>query len=763
MKSASLLERLLVDRRGLRSGSWGASLTATAIVAAATALRLILEPWLEGAQFITFFAAVFLATFLCGRGAGFLAVALSALSAWAFIMAPAFAFEHIYALMLFCVLAALDVVIISALVAALARVGHLNASLRDSEMRYRTLADNASDLITLRDIDRHPQYISPACRRLLGYEPEEFGALEPEDLVHPDDLETLLHIHRTLSAEVPTAKSIQRVRHKNGSYVWHEAVHNWVAAGTDGHPQILTVVRDITERKAAEDATARLQVLLNDAVSAIDDGIAIYDSQERLIVANAAMRRLAAGPPDLLEPGRTFTEVVDHVRTGYSRMDEKTFAAFRSWRTAQFRAADGIPHEQFLFDGNWILLKDFRTREGGVVSVASDITALKWAAIELDSARAKAEAANIAKSRFLAAASHDLRQPLQTIALLEGILREMVIDPKASSIVDKLGMSLNAMSDMLDALLEINQLEAGIVEPVIQDFAIGDLLERLRAELSYHAEAKGLALHVVRNRAIVRSDPKLLERIVRNLLSNAIKYTQKGKILIGCRRHGAALCIEVMDTGIGIPDDQIQLIFEEFHQVDNPARDRRHGLGLGLSIVQRLSNLLGHQIRVRSVLRKGSVFSVEVPIGDRPAAVPTNVRKPDPCVKPTQILLVEDDEAIRESTQILLERDGHTVVAAEDPAQALVHLRQTNWRPEVVVSDFNLPGGMNGLEMIEVIRSEFREPLSAILLTGGVSSAMQETLDAADCMLLYKPVPSATLKAAIAQCRAVPPKVLVET
>jgi PAS domain S-box-containing protein len=763
MKSVPLLERLLVDRRGLRPGSWGSYLVATAIVAAATALRLMLEPWLAGTQFITFFAAVFLAAFLCGRGAGFFAVALSALSDWAFIMAPAFAFEHIYVLILFCVLTALSVLIISALRAVLARVARLNASLRDSEMRYRTLADNASDLITLRDIDGRAQYVSPASRRLLGYEPEELGALRPDDLVHPDDLEAVVRSQRTLSADIPVTKSVQRVRHKNGSYVWLEAAHNWVAPGADGHPHILTVVRDITERKVAEDAAARLQALLTDAVSAIDDGIAIYDSQERLIVANAAMRRLAGGPADLLEPGRTFTEVVDHVRTGHSHMDEKTFAAFRSWRTAQFRAADGTPHEQRLADGNWILLKDFRTREGGAVSVVSDITALKCAAIELDSARAKAEAANIAKSRFLAAASHDLRQPLQTIALLEGLLRDVVTDPPALSLIDKLGMSLKAMSDMLDTLLEVNQLEAGIIEPAIQDFAIGDLLERLRAELRYHAEAKGLALHVVRSSAIVRSDSKLLERVVRNLLSNAIKYTQKGKILIGCRRHGAALCIEVMDTGIGIPDDQIQLIFEEFHQVDNPARDRRLGLGLGLSIVQRLSNLLGHQIRVRSILRKGSVFSVEVPLGKRPAAAPTNMRKPDSCVKPTQILLVEDDEAIREPTQILLERDGHTVVAAEDPAQALAHLRQTNWRPEVIVSDFNLPGGMNGLELIEAIRREFREPLSAILLTGGVSSAMQEALDAADCMLLHKPVPSATLKAAIAQCRAVPPKVLVET
>jgi two-component system CheB/CheR fusion protein len=174
-------------------------------------------------------------------------------------------------------------------------------------------------------------------------------------------------------------------------------------------------------------------------------------------------------------------------------------------------------------------------------------------------------------------------------------------------------MSLNAMSAMLDTLLEINQLEAGIVKTVIKDFAIGDLLERLRVELGYHAAAKGLTLHVVRNGAIVRSDPRLLEHIVRNLLSNAIKYTMHGKILLGCRRRAALLRIDVIDTGIGIPHDQIETIFEEFHQVDNPARERHRGLGLGLTIVQRLSNLLAHPVNVRSILGKGSVFSVEVP------------------------------------------------------------------------------------------------------------------------------------------------------
>jgi PAS domain S-box-containing protein len=762
MKPTPLLEQLLVDRPGLRPGSWGAYLAVAPIVAAATAVQLLLAPLLANVQLMTLSAAVIFAPFLCGSAAGFLAVALSALSAWAFIMTPAFALEHVFALVVFCFLGSFCVVIISMLQAAVARVEHLIGSLRESEMRYRTLADNASDLILLQDIHSHFQFISPACRRLLGYEPEELRALRGEGLIHPDDRETLFGIYRSLSTEAPTAKCILRVRHKNGSYVWAEAIYNWVAAGADGQSHIVTVARDITQRKAAEDATARFQALLNDAISAIDDGISIYDTDERLIVANAAMSRLTGGPADLLELGRTFTEIVDRIGTWY-KMDEKSFTVFRPRRIAQFRSADGVPQEQLHPNGNWILLRYFRSREGGVVAVASDITALKDAAFELDRARAKAEAANIAKSRFLAAASHDLRQPLQTIALLEGLLRDVITEQEGLLLIDKLSLSLKAMTDMLDTLLELNQLEGGIVEPAIEDFAIGDLLERLRIELTYQAKAKGLSLHVVGSRAVVRSDPKLLEGIVRNLLSNAIKYTKEGKILLGCRRRGAALSIEVLDTGIGIPDDQIDAIFEEFHQVDNPARDRRQGVGLGLSIVQRLANLLGHRITLRSVLHKGSVFSVEVPRGKRPAAASTSTRKRVRSATPTQILFVEDEEAIRNALRMLLERHGHTIAAAEDAAHALTHLRQTNWRPEVIVSDFNLPGAMNGLEMIKVIRSEFREHLPAILLTGGVSTAMLEDLGAAGCMLLIKPVSSATLIGAIAQCGATPPKALAES
>ena len=251
-----------------------------------------------------------------------------------------------------------------------------------------------------------------------------------------------------------------------------------------------------------------------------------------------------------------------------------------------------------------------------------DITERNQAAEALEAAKRHAEQANLGKSRFLAAASHDLRQPLQTLSLLQGILAKKVRDAELVNLVLRLEEALDAMSGMLDSLLDINQLEAGIVRPQVVTFPVKELLERLRNEFAYHAETRGLGWRVISCGLFVSSDPRLLEQMIRNLLSNAVKYTESGKVLLGCRRRGDRLRIEVWDTGPGVPKEQLQAIFEEFHQLDNAARERNRGLGLGLAIVQRLAHLLGHAVDVRSRVGKGSAFSVEVPLSHEAAVQP---------------------------------------------------------------------------------------------------------------------------------------------
>lgn len=307
----------------------------------------------------------------------------------------------------------------------------------------------------------------------------------------------------------------------------------------------------------------------------------------------------------------------------------------------------------------------YRTKDNrikGVVMTFVDVTIRKCAEDALMAAKLQAESANLGKSRFLAAASHDLRQPLQTLSLLQGILANKLKDKDALQLVARGEETLTAMSGMLNTLLDINQLEAGVIRPEFSDFPINDLLEHLKIEFAYHTHSHGLEWHVIPCRWAVHSDPRLLEQMIRNLLSNAVKYTKDGGVLLGCRRRGDKLRIEVWDTGLGIPKDQLQAIFEEFHQVDNPARELSRGLGLGLAIVQRLGNLLGHAVDVRSRPDRGSVFSIEVTLATRAAHVARDDIEPEAegiAARSGPILIVEDDPGLRDSLEDLLRSAGH--------------------------------------------------------------------------------------------------------
>ncbi|MEJ1975469.1 MAG: HAMP domain-containing sensor histidine kinase [Acetobacteraceae bacterium] len=246
----------------------------------------------------------------------------------------------------------------------------------------------------------------------------------------------------------------------------------------------------------------------------------------------------------------------------------------------------------------------YRTQDNGVEGVVitfADVTERRHSADALETAKRDAELANAAKSHFLAAASHDLRQPLQALSLIRGVLARKIREGKteeALDLVGRLDQTAAAMSGMLNTLLDINQLEAGTVHPTMVGFPLNDLFDRLKDEFSYHAEAQNLILRVVPCSLLIYSDPLLLEQMIRNLLSNAVKYTRRGKVLLGCRRHKGMLNIEIWDTGVGIPEEELKPIFQEYHQLGNAARDRSRGLGLGLSIVQRLGSLLGHRVRV---------------------------------------------------------------------------------------------------------------------------------------------------------------------
>ena len=382
----------------------------------------------------------------------------------------------------------------------------------------------------------------------------------------------------------------------------------------------------------------------------------------------------------------------------------------------------------------------------GIVLTFADITDRRRIADELGVAKRQADEANAAKSRFLAAASHDLRQPLQTLALVQGLLARHVASEKGKKLVTRLDETLGAMTGMLNTMLDINEIDAGTVHAEIVDFPIETMLDQLRDEFAYHAQARGLELRVVPCGVTISSDPRLLEQMIRNLISNALKYTRRGKILLGCRRHAHSLVVEVWDTGIGIPDHQLQSIFDEYLQLDNPARERSRGLGLGLSIVHRLATLLGHQVRVRSVPGRGSVFSIEIKVPFT-ATAPAPVQLPPGLGNPAEeslhlgsILVVEDDPDVREMVEAFLSEEGHDVVTAYDGVRARELVAGGMVKPDLILADYNLPNGMNGADVATMIRHLLDRPVPAIILTGDISIGITRKVALEHCIQLNKPV-----------------------
>ncbi len=425
---------------------------------------------------------------------------------------------------------------------------------------------------------------------------------------------------------------------------------------------------------------------------------------------------------------------------------------------AVLKGAAPIGQEIEVPGGSWFLRRvlPYRTHDmkiEGVVITFTDITERKNSAKALRASKREAELANVAKSRFLAAASHDLRQPLQSLALVQALLVHSVEGDKATKLVTRLGHTLDAMTGMLNVLLDINQIEAGAVEPAPMDFVLTDLFGRLHDEFTYQAQAQRLDFHVLPSSLRVHSDPRLLEQMIRNLLANAMKYTRTGRIVLGCRRAGQHLRIEIWDTGIGIAEADLTAIFDEFHQIDNAARERSKGLGLGLSIVQRLGALLGHDIGVQSRLGKGSVFTITVPLAKRASAAPIVDHSGDSDAETAtvgKIIVVEDDPEVRDLLEQLLTASGHRVRKAANGEAAIALVAKGAIRPDLVLSDYNLPGALDGLDVLSGIRAVLRDAVPGIILTGDITDATEARIAANDCVLLSKPVKPAALAATIA-------------
>jgi signal transduction histidine kinase/CheY-like chemotaxis protein len=371
---------------------------------------------------------------------------------------------------------------------------------------------------------------------------------------------------------------------------------------------------------------------------------------------------------------------------------------------------------------------------------------------EAITAREEAEQANIAKSKFLAAASHDLRQPLHALTLFSGALKDRTEYPEIKGIVANIAKSVSGLDALFNALLDITKLDAGTVRPEIRTFPLNNILLGHSAEYQAQAQAKNLDWRCPYTDIVVRTDPTLLDTILRNLISNAIRYTQRGRISVNCEQVEKLVRIEVCDTGIGVPIEQQREIFREFHQLHNPERDRTKGLGLGLAIVERLSQLLNIQLDLVSVPGEGSCFSLELTAGNPSDIVDENLEEEGGLRDPLSgvgVLVIDDETDIREGMRALLEGWGCTVHTAVDCSSALKILNIYDWVPNIIVADYQLPDHRTGADAIESIQTAYETVIPAIIVTGDTDPDRLRDAQNSGFPVLHKPVKPAKLRAVI--------------
>ena len=367
--------------------------------------------------------------------------------------------------------------------------------------------------------------------------------------------------------------------------------------------------------------------------------------------------------------------------------------------------------------------------------------------LQLTEQKAIAETANREKSRFLASASHDLRQPLQALVLFSEALQETAKEQETLHLAGQIGKSVGALVDMFDKLLDISKFDAGVVQVSMKHFKAQEVFDRLQADFTHLALAKGLELRILKSHLVGYSDSHLLERILRNLITNAIRYTNNGEVTLSCRISDDRLQFDVKDTGIGISAANMPHIFEEYYQVDNQHRDRLKGLGLGLAIVRRMESLLGCKINVNSVPGLGSTFSFSIAQGDvAKIDLPQSAQQARHNLNGITVALVEDNEDIRSMVTALMTQWGCHVHNGELPHEVLNTMSQAGVCPDILICDYRLPQGLTAIDAIETLRLLWDHDIPTLVLTGDTAPQTLQTIKASGALLLHKPIAPARLR-----------------
>jgi Na+/proline symporter/signal transduction histidine kinase len=614
--------------------------------------------------------------------------------------------------------------------------------------------------VTVQDIQSTvAQYLGPE-RAAQAF--EAFASSHPgnRDPAAPADFELLQHAERLIASSIGAASS--------------------------------RLVMSLLLRKRTVSAKAALKLLddshaalhfnreiLQTALNHVRQGIAVFDADLQLICSNAQFGEILALPPHLVQLGIPLQEILEFMGAVGAAGDDDPDVLLQ--RRLEAYTTEGAPWLERLPDRHMVIeVRSNRMPGGGFVVTFSDVTPSFQAAealeranatlekrvrdrteeltrlnSELAQAKSTAEDANISKTRFLAAASHDILQPLNAARLYVTSLVERQNGGEDSRLVENIDESLEAIEEILGALLDISRLDAGAMTTAISSFKMADLMRSLEIEFAPIARAKGLELTFVPCSLPVQSDRSLLRRLLQNFISNAIKYTPRGRVLVGCRRRGQSLQIGVWDTGVGIPVAKRGEIFKEFHRLEQGARIAR-GLGLGLSIVERLARVLNHGIAIDATAAGGSVFSVTVPIAtaiDHTAAVTSATPLSLTPMSGALIVCIENDPAILDGMKTLLTAWDAEVIAVADPEAAITAIEAAGRSVTGLLVDYHLDRG-NGVAAIREIRRRFGENIPAILITADRSPNVRAAAREENIAILNKPVKPASLRALLGQWRA---------
>ncbi|MCG2578061.1 PAS domain-containing protein [Dechloromonas sp. XY25] len=625
------------------------------------------------------------------------------------------------------------------------------AALRDSEERFRALLTASTNVVYRMSPDWSEVHI------LSGQE------FIPDTVKHsrnwlnkyipPEDQPPVLMAINKAIEDRNIFELEHRVIRADGSLGWTSSRAIPILDDKGTITEWFGTATDITVRKRAEVAVIEAErqqrhhrEFLECVIANAGSCISVVKGRELRYTMTNPQFLLTTNTENIV--GRTYREVFQEAAgTGAEARLLQVLATGEPWHVESYPGP--IPGKpDAIWQGRIVRLPEIEGEEPCLLAVTWEISAIKKVENALRDARNEAQSANLAKSRFLAAASHDLRQPLSALSIYASTLQHHV-GPDGRAMLSNLGKCVESLSELLSDLLDLSKLEAKVVTVNVQDFALEEILKPLAAAHSQEANLKGLRLRCRATPCYVRSDPVLLRRIIANFLANAVRYTERGGVLVGCRRHAGKRWLEVWDTGIGIPPDKIPEAFVEFTQLDDQARTR--GSGLGLAIVARMAKLLDLEVRVASRPGKGSLFAIELPAGQA-SAVPLVSEYHPINERSLCIALVEDNMDVREALVLGLQNLGHRVHAAASGPALLEKLDSD--LPDIVISDYRLSHGETGFNVIERVRQLAGDELPALLITGDTDPALVSSMTARGIVVLHKPIDLETLMAYVEDATA---------